>query len=187
MTEASSHQGQGISPHAQEWINALRSEKYSQAHHTMRATDQYCCLGVACDISGKDFWEPIVYEEDSLDPGEKGPATHRYKGSTEALPVVVAEWLELRNIRPFGESRSTNRTGLFYATPSFIAALPDELGKKLDSFMLDELGIPPPYDDQSDYVTSLARLNDAGFTFQDIANLIEANPPGMFSAFLETP
>lgn len=42
--------------HRKEWVKALRSGKYEQAKGTLKQTDggreQFCCLGVACDISG---------------------------------------------------------------------------------------------------------------------------------------
>lgn len=34
------------------WIAALRSEKYIQAGGSLKSSGGFCCLGVACDISG---------------------------------------------------------------------------------------------------------------------------------------
>jgi hypothetical protein len=34
-----------------QWVAALRSGKYKQGHNVLRsATNQFCCLGVLCDI-----------------------------------------------------------------------------------------------------------------------------------------
>ena len=41
-----------------QWIEALRSGEYRQARGTLRTQDgRFCCLGVACEISGIDKWE----------------------------------------------------------------------------------------------------------------------------------
>lgn len=32
------------------WINALRSGKYKQGKFRLQSVDQYCCLGVACEV-----------------------------------------------------------------------------------------------------------------------------------------
>lgn len=38
------------------WVKALRSGKYIQGTGRLRVGDSYCCLGVACDISGLGEW-----------------------------------------------------------------------------------------------------------------------------------
>lgn len=45
--------------HLKEWTAALRSGKYSQGKNALRAGDNYCCLGVACDLiaqAGEGEW-----------------------------------------------------------------------------------------------------------------------------------
>ncbi len=37
------------------WIEALRSGKYKQGRDLLRKDDEYCCLGVACDIFKSDI------------------------------------------------------------------------------------------------------------------------------------
>ena len=40
------------------WIEALRSGKYKQGRLGLRTkSDDFCCLGVLCDISGMSEWE----------------------------------------------------------------------------------------------------------------------------------
>ena len=40
------------------WIEALRSGKYKQGRLALRTkADDFCCLGVLCDISGVSEWE----------------------------------------------------------------------------------------------------------------------------------
>jgi len=42
---------------ATKWVAALRSNKYEQGNYKLKCENQYCCLGVACDIVGfaQDF------------------------------------------------------------------------------------------------------------------------------------
>lgn len=40
------------------WIEALRSGKYKQGRWALRTkADDFCCLGVLCDVSGVGEWE----------------------------------------------------------------------------------------------------------------------------------
>ncbi|MDP2660221.1 MAG: hypothetical protein Q8R28_05790 [Dehalococcoidia bacterium] len=65
------------------WIAALRSGKYKQGMFGMRNREggnEYCCLGVACDISGLGRW------------------THTgvvYLGSSSVWPSEVSAWYGL--------------------------------------------------------------------------------------------
>lgn len=40
----------------QKWVTALRSGEYKQGRGHLRDGDEYCCLGVLCDISGAGKW-----------------------------------------------------------------------------------------------------------------------------------
>jgi hypothetical protein len=50
---------------AKEWVKALRSGKYKQAKNVLFNADRnaFCCLGVACDISGvsREEWHGSNY------------------------------------------------------------------------------------------------------------------------------
>lgn len=66
-------------------IEALQSGRYEQGFSRLRTRyDQYCCLGVACDISGLGEW---VLESDGW----------YYKVGDNAdyavMPKAVADWL----------------------------------------------------------------------------------------------
>lgn len=66
------------------WIEALRSGEYQQARETLRVNDEYCCLGVACDISGLHQWERL--DETSI---------YTYDEHHNILPLTVIAWMEL--------------------------------------------------------------------------------------------
>ena len=42
--------------HREDLVYALRSGKYNQGRRALLYKDNYCCLGVACDISGLGEW-----------------------------------------------------------------------------------------------------------------------------------
>jgi hypothetical protein len=48
----------------QEWTNALRSGNYKQGKNYLRnATDEFCCLGVLCDLADPSKWERTTSDE----------------------------------------------------------------------------------------------------------------------------
>lgn len=92
------------------WLEALRSEKYQQGTQQLRRGDNFCCLGVLCDISEEGEWE----SHDSF---------HTYMNCITYLPTLVRM-----------------RAGL-----------------------------------NSKQETELAKMNDGGSSFKDIAKYIEEN------------
>ena len=127
------------------WVDALRSGEYAQTTGVLfrdSGDDEagYCCLGVACDLSGLGQWI-----EDEDDQNEYGYSTMTFvvdgvdgyidqQGAT-VLPMAVADgWLGIPDTNP------SVLVGLVQ-TPS---------------------GLPE----------SLASLNDAGLTFDQIADVI---------------
>jgi hypothetical protein len=109
-----------LSEFAKEWVKALRSGKYKQTKGVLYEADRnaFCCLGVACDISG-------------LPPEE-------WHGSDyTVLPQEVKQSLNL-----------SSNYGRFF---------------------------------DGDY-TSLVKCNDAlGYSFDQIADIIESEPKGLFN------
>lgn len=41
----------------EQWLTALRSGKYRQGMECLRWGDEFCCLGVACDMVNPKTWE----------------------------------------------------------------------------------------------------------------------------------
>jgi hypothetical protein len=69
------------------WIAALRSGKYKQGSCALRsADDEYCCLGVACDV--------YQQEVGGLDVALNG-TTYSYNNMSGYLPQAVQDWLGL--------------------------------------------------------------------------------------------
>ena len=68
------------------WTIALRSDKYQQWGGSLTNFDRtsFCCLGVACDISGLGAWHGSYYEVEG-------------KYSRNGLPEPVRDWLGLNS------------------------------------------------------------------------------------------
>lgn len=72
--------------HRKAWIKALRSGNYKQGRSHLHQGDNYCCLGVACELSGLGNWTVSAWGEGVLD----------YFGDHGMMPEPVMEWLGLR-------------------------------------------------------------------------------------------
>jgi hypothetical protein len=66
------------------WVEALRSGRYKQGRGCLRSGDNYCCLGVLCDVSGVGQWGTKDYY--SSDCYSVGMDTACY-----ALPVKIIQ------------------------------------------------------------------------------------------------
>ena len=119
-----------------DWINALRSGKYKQHFNALSNRDNtaFCCLGVACEISGLGKWDKDTYSV-------KDTETNQYITDASILPEPIKDWLGLSDKSGDYTPDNNNKKGLF----------------------------------------SLTELNDAGTTFQDIAELIEREPKGLIA------
>ena len=69
---------------AERWIAALESGEYKQGMRALRAGDEYCCLGVLCDLMDKDGWWPGFSVE------------WTYLGEGGMLPLEVMQWAGLK-------------------------------------------------------------------------------------------
>ncbi len=72
------------------WLEALRSGKYKQGRLYLKTDDAFCCLGILCDIYGKDGWTP------DFDKNNVGI----YLGKKHNLPVAVIDWSGLNSPNP---------------------------------------------------------------------------------------
>lgn len=65
----------------EKWLAALRSGEYKQGTGCLRRENEYCCLGVLCDLHAKETngkWER--------------PNRYSYLGATGLLPGEVCNW-----------------------------------------------------------------------------------------------
>ena len=80
-----------IKERAKELAEALESGKYQQTQKRLHDKDGFCCLGVACDISGLAPW--VAFPDD--------PAVYTYRGKIGTLPPDVMTYFGFKS--PAGE------------------------------------------------------------------------------------
>lgn len=117
------------------WVAALRSGKYQQTEGTLNRplTGGFCCLGVLCDVYGKEKKKKAFDEFGSFLLGGKD---HKESGTSQFLPGKVSRWAGFKN-------------------------------SVLESQSDMEFSITTPL------ANCLHHMNDEGYTFEEIANVIE--------------
>lgn len=82
-----------------QWVDALRGGEYQQGKEYLLIDNQYCCLGVLCDLHRKQWgeveWEPLTYKDVKTNGQGMG-----YMGATVTLPDTVRSWAELSSYTP---------------------------------------------------------------------------------------
>lgn len=91
-----------------QWVEALRSGKYEQGTCALRkhnfGQDQYCCLGVLCDLYTKEFpnaagrWDHVV--ENGIVPFCRLDSDGIEDWQHEVLTPAVREWAGLNSDDP---------------------------------------------------------------------------------------
>lgn len=76
-----------------EWTSALRSGNYKQGKEKLHYKDEYCCLGVLCDLAAQ---KGICEEKTSKD--EKGSVV--FDEFDSVLPDSVVEWAGVADCNP---------------------------------------------------------------------------------------
>lgn len=141
-----------------EWVAALRSGEYQQARGALARKDdengtvRYCCLGVACDLAAKAgiIGEPQTesdFEDDKLAFTYEYETGHGRVRETATLPRPVRTWLGLDGL---GSDAHNPMVQFQFDTEEQHARYP--LGQ-----------------------ATLAEINDEGYDFNKIADLIEEN------------
>jgi hypothetical protein len=84
------------------WVEALRSGKYKQGKGTLRTlNNQYCCLGVLCDISGLSDWESHINQD-----------AYSYCNVLGVLPDLVMQWADLGRRDPYIDASGVSLSGV---------------------------------------------------------------------------
>lgn len=116
------------------WVDALRSGEYAQGDGRLYNGEDYCCLGVLCDIHNKmtkaGIWTHNT-DEDGIDWVVYRDNVYGYDNG-EVLPRAVCEWADIDPNPNVGQH---------------------PCGQKVYS--------------------TVAELNDYGYTFEDLARIIE--------------
>jgi hypothetical protein len=145
----------------QQWVDALRSGEYSQGRywlrHGNRENSNHCCLGVLCDLYDGQLWKQAVddftprYNSDDEDSSEPEDSCFEFDGdASELLPKKVAKWAGFT----LDESEYCDGAIRF-------VGIDDKSRRLVDHLTL--IGKSP----------TLAEVNDQGFSFEEIAEIIE--------------
>ena len=78
-----------------QWLTALRSGDYQQGQGYLRQGDQYCCLGVLCDLYGK-----AVGPEWEAGLGSGWAGIQAMHGQENTLSFKVQEWAGIDSPNP---------------------------------------------------------------------------------------
>ena len=79
--------------HRRLWVEALRSGEYAQYLGYLHTNDGFCCLGVACDISGLGEWYKL-WDQSYIIRYKISPDNQSYT----KLPIEVRNWLGLNSV-----------------------------------------------------------------------------------------
>ena len=84
------------------WVEALRSGKYAQGKNWLRNKDNFCCLGVLCDLKDAGAWEDGDFHFNGYDADVMPPHEILAEASlTETQAEALARLND--NGRPFPE------------------------------------------------------------------------------------
>lgn len=76
----------------QKWLEALRNGEYAQGKQRLNRNNEFCCLGVLCDLYGKEketnWWRPEERQNDG---------TLSFLNEMVYIPKEVMEWAKLSN------------------------------------------------------------------------------------------
>jgi hypothetical protein len=83
------------------WVDALRSGAYQQGRLALRTPDdEFCCLGVACDVSGLGEWEPSEGLYTDLRYVIRDEHDEVVTRAGAYLPGPVRDWLGIESDNP---------------------------------------------------------------------------------------
>lgn len=99
------------------WIDALRSGEYKQGQNRLRLRDEFCCLGVLCDLHQKE--NPTLGRWVYGYAYASAPNQHtnvQFEG--KLLPFMVAKWSGLNDHDPYlndkNRASSLNDAGMSF-------------------------------------------------------------------------
>lgn len=128
-------------------VTALRSGEYKQTKTKLRDENGFCCLGVGCDLyatyAGGGFWSEVASRRFSCDNSVHIQREYYF---------LISSGDEISDRNP--------------------SVLPSAVAKAF-GFDADDPKVHGVIDIELGDTPTLARLNDAGFTFSQIADIIE--------------
>jgi hypothetical protein len=116
-----------LTPIQQEWVDALRSGKYKQGKGTLRRGDEFCCLGVLCEIAVK---------HGVIAPAKKEEETNifSYEGVIWPLPPKVQSFAGVKN--RFGKLDNINSLAKRNDTGTTLLEIADLIENNADTLFV---------------------------------------------------
>lgn len=126
------------------WVEFLRTTDLPQGQKRLRSEEGYCCLGIGCVVAGIE----AVSDFDRHAFGE-----HR---CDSLAPYEFMEWLGISYDPEYSDQEF-----------DLVIDWPEEMTLRVSRYSSSDI--------QAEYsgVWTLAKLNDSGFTFAQIADVIE--------------
>ena len=84
----------------EKWINALRSGEYEQGKGKLRKDNNYCCLGVLCDIYNKETGDGEWVLKYKLGDNNVFNFNTNRESVDDVLSYNIANWAGLVNNNP---------------------------------------------------------------------------------------
>lgn len=112
--------------HRKLWVEALRSGKYPQGQRKLRTADGFCCLGVACEISGLGAWDAT--NDFKTVGGEYG---------SRVLPTLVRQWIGLSDAE--GDAGNGVCLAALNDEGASFAELADVIEREPEGLLIDEV------------------------------------------------
>ncbi len=149
----------GMNPERKaQWVAALRSGEFPQGAQELKTAEgEFCCLGVACELALR---EGVLDFEYLPDPNSVDDESKRFYGNLDEADIdstPLMSWSDL----PLS---AQNWLGLPYADPAVLVT--DTHPKFSDLVGWTREG-------DANVPLKVSILNDSGFTFDEIADLIE--------------
>jgi len=97
-----------LTANQEKWVLALESGDYEQTDGILHSDDGYCCLGVACDVSGLGSWGEIPDADNDVDEIGRLFTEHDSRSIKETdLGPDVVRWLRLRSSLGYFETHDS--------------------------------------------------------------------------------
>lgn len=77
-----------------QWVAALRSGEFTQCGYALSVNEEYCCLGVLCELAAR---AGVV----SKNVGPNHPVSYGWEGNVNTLPAEVCNWSGLTWSDPY--------------------------------------------------------------------------------------
>lgn len=114
-----------IAEHRKQWIEALRSGRFSQTREKLRDENGYCCLGVVCELAGieaEDGAYYYVYEDEYLTLPQAGREWLGVRSPNPCLDIPE----EVRSLGVQGHHPDSEEADAYVEWPTDVAALNDQ-------------------------------------------------------------